>query len=454
MKKLKFGIINRVFILSLLFINLTVNAQEGQLLVGWAQANITPDKPVALIGQKHKRISQSVKDSLAATVLAIETRGTKGEKEQGIMVSCDLIMIRGQTQQKLQDLISKRIDDFDASKLFLNATHTHTAPGTLENGFLGLYDVSDDEGVMKPSEYEALFLDRVAAAVVRAWKRRQPSGLSWGLGNAVLGHNRRVVKFDGSASMYGANEDDFSHYEGTEDTRVGMLFFWDKNQEISGMVINITCTAQVTGGENFISADFIHEARKAIKQRYGRDLFVFFQIGSAGDITPIIHESIYSRAQRNMLKRKGITARQELAERTLEAVRKVMPYARNDIKKTVVFKHHVAKVDLPTKKPPAQPFYKTDDVKPMEFHVIRLGDVAIATNPFELFLDYGLRIKTRSKPILTLLVQLSCQHSGYLPTERAVEGGGYSAEQYIVGPEGGHKLVDETVKRINKMWSK
>ena len=62
-------------------------------------------------------------------------------------------------------------------------------------------------------------------------------------------------------------------------------------------------------------------------------------------------------------------------------------------------------------------------------------------------------MKARSKAILTLLVQLSCQHSGYLPTERAVKGGGYSADKYLVGPEGGYKLVDETVRLINEMWN-
>ena len=30
---------------------------------------------------------------------------------------------------------------------------------------------------------------------------------------------------------------------------------------------------------------------------------------------------------------------------------------------------------------------------PVEVHVLRLGDVAMATNPFELFLDYGIQIK-------------------------------------------------------------
>jgi hypothetical protein len=53
---------------------------------------------------------------------------------------------------------------------------------------------------------------------------------------------------------------------------------------------------------------------------------------------------------------------------------------------------------------------------------------------------------------MTLLVQLSCHHSGYLPAERAAGGGGYSADKYLVGPEGGYKLVNETVKLINEMW--
>jgi len=84
--------------------------------------------------------------------------------------------------------------------------------------------------------------------------------------------------------------------------------------------------------------------------------------------------------------------------------------------------------------------------------VLRLGDVAVATSPFELYLDYAVRIEARSRAVLTMLVQLSCANSGYLPTERAVKGGGYSAEKFVVGPVGGQVLVEETVKRINELW--
>jgi len=428
------------------------NALESQLFVGWSVADITPDKPVALVGQMHKRISKAVQDPLNATVLALETRGGTGMKEQAIMVSCDLLFIRAQTQKKLQGIISSKLKDFDASKLFMNATHSHTSPGMIDDEFFGLYDISMDKGVMKPSEFEAFFLEKVSEAVIRSWNNRKPGGFTWGLGNAILGHNRRTVQFNGTARMYGVNDPAFSHYEGTDDNRVHMLFFWDKNKDLTGMVINTLATAQVTDGTNFISADFYNEARLNLRKKYGSNIFILFQVGTAGDITPANHEYTYRRAEDIMLKRKGITARQELADRLLHSVEEVMPFVKDDIDYNPVFKHTVARVDLPVKEPPDPPFYLTDDVKPAEFHVMRLGDIAIATNPFELFIDYGILMKARSKALLTFLVQLSCQHSGYLPTERAVKGGGYSADKYLVGPEGGYKLVDETVKRINEMW--
>ena len=426
--------------------------EGGRLMIGWATADITPDRPVALIGQLHKRISEKIQDKLTATVLALETTDETGTKEQAIMVSCDLTFIRRQTQQKLQSIIAGTLEDFEPAKLFLNATHTHTAPGVIDDEFYGLYDTSDDDEVMKPSEYESFFIKKVAEAVHSAWINRKPGGLSWGLSNAFTGHNRRVVKTDGSAKMYGVKDTDFDHYEGTNDNRVQMLFFWDINKNLTGIVINTTATAQVTDSTNFVSADFYDEVRKAIRQKYGNSIYTFIQIGAAGDITPIVHECIYKQAETIMLQRKGTTARKEIAQRLVKAVDEVFPFVQDDISEQVVFKHTVAKIDLPVNFPSSLPFYFTDSVEPAEIHIIRLQDIAIATNPFELFLDYGLLIKTKSRAVLTFIVQLSCHHSGYLPTKRAVEGGGYSADKFLVGYEGGYVLVEETVKEINQLW--
>ncbi|NLO01671.1 MAG: hypothetical protein GX126_05030, partial [Bacteroidales bacterium] len=224
-----------------------LNNTAGNLSVGWAVADITPEKPVALTGNTGKTISESVMDPLNAVVLALETKNSSGTIEQAIMVSCDLLFIRRQTQQKLQKIIKGKLSDFDSSKLFLNAIHTHAGPGVIDGEFLGMYDVSKDEGVMKPSEYEEFMIKKVTEAVVKAWKNRKEGGFSWGLGNAVLGHNRRTVQFDGTSRMYGVNDPGFSHYEGTQDDRAQFLFFWDKNKNLTGILINTVATAQAGG---------------------------------------------------------------------------------------------------------------------------------------------------------------------------------------------------------------
>jgi hypothetical protein len=89
----------------------------------------------------------------------------------------------------------------------------------------------------------------------------------------------------------------------------------------------------------------------------------------------------------------------------------------------------------------------------MELHVIRLGDVAVATNVFELFTEFGIQIKARSRALQTFVIQLAGPGS-YVPTGRAVRGGGYSAivESNLVGPEGGQVLTERTVELINSLW--
>ena len=430
----------------------TETPDADTLYAGWAMIDITPEKPVALIGQLTKRISQKVRDPLTATALALETKTPNGRREQALLISCDVLCIWKAVQERVRSAVKAELPDLDVEKLFLNATHTHTAPGFGDTDFGALYDVSEDEGVMKASEYADFFVERIAKAAASAWRSRKPSGMSWALGHAVIGMNRRTHYRDGSTVMYGStNRPDFQNVEGYEDHGVELLFFWDENKTLVGIIINIACTAQETEGLSEISADFWHDVRAEARKRLSRDIFILPQCAAAGDASP--HLLYRSRAEDIMRQRRGLSNRQEIARRIVDAVESALPLARQDMQTRMVFRHKVARVSLPPQEPPVPPFYVTDTVDPVEFHVIRLGDVALATNPFELYLDYGVRLKARSLAIMTLLVQLSCQNGGYLPTERAIRGGGYSADKFIVGPEGGQALVDETVKQLNALWN-
>ena len=51
-----------------------------------------------------------------------------------------------------------------------------------------------------------------------------------------------------------------------------------------------------------------------------------------------------------------------------------------------------------------------------DIHVLRIGDAAVCTSRFELFNDFGVQIKARSKAVQTFVVQLAGE-DGYLPTQ-------------------------------------
>lgn len=448
---------------------------------GWASTSITPDRPVALNGQMYTRISQSVHDPVTATALAVESRGA--EADQAIMISCDLVGIQGGLQEAVRAKLKDRLSGFDLKKLFLNATHTHTAPAMLE----GRYEVPRD-GILQPAEYFSFLTDALAGIAAQAWRNRKPAGVSWSYSHAVVGHNRRAVYASGRAQMYGKTDrPDFVHVEGTEDHGVDLLFFWDEASKLTGIVIDLACPSQVRERESYISADFWDDVRKELRKRYSAGLFVYPITGVAGDQSP--HFIFGERAEVRLRERRGVSETEEIARRIASAVDIAFAGAGKDIRTNLPMRHLVADIRLPLHPisqkqfeaaraqwekalkaaPHPNRYYTVQRQKeimdryeaqakapayPAEVHVLRLGDIALATNPFEMFLDYGIRIKARSPAEQTFLAQLACDYGMYLPTARAVEGGGYSAElaSFQVGPEGGQMLVEATVKLLESLW--
>jgi len=475
--------------------------RSGQLSFGWASESITPDRPVAIGGQYHTRIGGEVHDPLTATALAVETRDERGAIDQAVVVSCDLSVIRRRTQEKVRELVGPQLPDLDVQKVFLCATHTHTAPALTdaEETDLHPYDFmgswayripADRTDVMRPAEYLTFLAERISDAVVKAWKSRRPGGLSFALSHAVIAHNRRAVYANAAARMYGNTADpSFSHIEGPSDHSVDVLFFWREDGPPEGMAINVYCPAQEVEGQRYLSADFWHDARGLLREKYGAELYVLPLVGAGGDQSP--HLLWNKGAEGAMLGRRNLSSREEIARRILRAVEDVFEVARKDVRREVPFAHRVERVPLPVwqvsdeRYAQARELYeagkdKTDTLGSPEYirwrvsrtmtaryayqkkdpyyraelHLLRLGDLAVATNPFELYTDYGLRIKGRSPAVQTCVVQLTADCAAYLPTERAVRGGGYSAriDDGVVGPEGGTVLVNETVRVLGEMW--
>ena len=94
-------------------------------------------------------------------------------------------------------------------------------------------------------------------------------------------------------------------------------------------------------------------------------------------------------------------------------------------------------------------------IYPAELHVLRLQDTAIVTQPFELFVEYGLRIRAACRARKVLHVQLCNGYADYLPTRAAILGGSYSSEPAStnVGPEGGDLLTSVLIKEANSLFA-
>ncbi len=459
-------------------------ASAGEIHVGAATTSITPDEPVAVSGQFATRIATEVESPCTATAIALESREGETVRDQAIMIACELVAIRDDIQQRLREKLKGRLAGFDPTKLFLSATHTHTAPVMRED----VYDIPKD-GVMQPAEYVSFLIDRLADVAAQAWNTRKPGAVSWGMGHAVVAQNRRIVYADGSARMYGpTSTSTFRAIEGYEDHGVEVLFFYQGKDTLIATAVNVACPAQEVESRRAVNADFWHHVREQLREKYGDDLNVAGWIGAAGDQSP--HLMLRKKAEERMRRGRKLTRLEEIARRIVRAVDEAYEVAKDDLQTDPKLVHHVANIQLPSRVvTPAEYaenkaqvaelearkkkgrdtgrrrlfFQKVvdryeqqepGDIYEMELHAIRLGDVAICTNPFELFTDYGIQMKGRSKALQTFVIQLAGTSAAYLATHKAVRGGSYSATvaSNLVGPEGGQVLVDETVKAINALW--
>ena len=458
----------------------TLAADDLPLQVGAATVDITPDQPVALAGQRHVRISREPETPIIAVALALETSGADGD--HAIMVACDLVAIREGIAEAVRDKAAPRLPGVEPAKIFLSATHTHTAPVMQA----GRYELPDD--IMQPDEYADWMTSRIADAVVEAWEKRAPGKVAWGQSQAVIAQNRRPYFANGTAVMYG-NPDSpaFRGIEAYEDHSVDLLYFWDAEDRMIATVINLPCPAQEVGGGGRIHADFWHPVRQRLHEREGEQLHVLAWTGASGDVTSRL---IINRAADERMRRlRGNTSRlDELARRIVNAWDDALEGAANDVREAVVLRHHVSTIELPMRQvtdeersaaerevarfvdDPAQRWNYlwhqrvvdrhesqqagTEEPYRMQLNALRLGDVAVATNPFELYTDFGIQMKARSPAVQSFIVQLAGPGS-YLPTERAVQLGGYGAviQSSRVGPEGGQVLVDKTVDAWRELWS-
>ena len=364
------------------------------------------------------------------------------------------------------------------------------------------------EDLLEGDEAHAFVADRIAKAAIEARANLEEGCYAQGFGRAAVGMCRRVCYDDGSAKMWGDTDmANFTELEGGNDSGIEMLFIYDKKKKLTGVIANVACPAQVLEHRNFISADYFGRVKLRLRERLGEDVNLLGIVSPAGDQCPrdlvrwvqpespindpniVRNDPTVRVADPSMFDVSG-------CERAARRISDEIFYALEDVSEYVsetdlIHKHFM--LDLPLRRvtiaekdaavKAIEEFAKevgdgtitfADNARmhvhagtvarynaqqeifntTIEVHVLKLGNVAFATNPYELFLDYGNQMRARSKASQTFLIQLSCGSMGYLPTKKAEEGSHYSAyvSSGTVGHVGGDMLVRKTVSEINKMF--
>ncbi len=494
----------------------------SKIKFGWAEVDITPKKgqKIGLAGQFFERITDEVESPISVTALTIDS----GD-DYVIMCACDLVAVSENLNILVKEKLAKN-GMVNPKKVILSAIHTHTSYIYKRKTSIAQVNpkqylqsiipedmaykplISNEKG-MDPNDALELLANKIVEATLLSWKNREQGYYRNAFGRAAVGMCRRVCYDDGSALMWGeTNHANFIELEGGNDNGIELIFVYDKNKKLTGVVANIACPAQVVEHRSYISSDYWGKVKDNLRKEYGEEIFVLGLCSAAGDQCPrdmirwvepesyiddpnIKREVVLERnADPSMFDISGlklvgrrisseiIAVHEELNREYIDqaelihetanialplrrvtkteysnAVEMIDKFIEKNRGKTINFDDN-AKMHVYSGIIARYELQKTVDVFPIEVHIVRLGDIAIATNPFELFLNYGNQIRARSKAKQTFLIQLACGAYGYLPTEKAERGSHYSAyvSSGYTGHEGGDILVRETLDKINKMF--
>jgi hypothetical protein len=436
--------------------------QPSLLQVGAATCFITPPLGSWQQGAGVTRKGERIRDELEANALYI----TDGQTPL-LLISCDLVALELSAVGPIREAISTAAG-IPPRQVIITCTHTHSGPSLVRTN----YYIPVDEAYIQ--QLSQRLVDVAADAVATA----RPAKIGWGQGEVQIGFNRRHCWADGTHSMNGDPErPDFAGLEGPDDPAHLAIFAVDLDgKPITVLYHNTSHPTNFYGGGLF-SADYPDAARKIIRRKLGR-IPVLYLNGAQGDIN--MRNSLNPRQETR--EERLVRIGEMLAEETLRLYRDAEFHPRIVLGHT--YEDLQIKVRLPEPKDLAearkvlarveagekmrgmklifafgtvqlQERFGKQPVDTMPVHVVRIGDVALVTQPCELYCQFGLDIKRRSPTPLTAVVGLADGYCGYCPTIAGILGGGYSGRAISwtrLEPFAGYRMVEAAGTMLNHLW--
>lgn len=440
-----------------------------KLLAGSAKVNITPPLSIPYLGYVPRQGKfRGVHDQLFARALVLDNSETKLA-----IISADSLGYGNEilgAGRNFTAEVRERISDragIEPNNIMLASIHAHSTPETL-----GITRLSD---VPEAVPWLEVLMDQLASAVEMASGNMAPAQLKLGMGLAEeIGHNRRVRDLSIEEQIA----------QGLVDPQVGVLMCESLESGESFIVANFACHPVTVQVQPLVSADYPGVATDLVERTVDGCLNCLFLQGAAGNINPMLDDTrdfadverygmilagevlkiIGSlRSPETPIMEPKLAARSEVLQLPVrdlpdqEPMREAYERALKDAESAETDEErfralrtagqHRESLDL---------IERGTDPVPGEVQVMRIGDLAVASTPGEMFVQLGLEIKRRSAAPHTFVVELANGWVGYLLNPGGFAEGGYEAHPgpwTKVSEDAGQMLVDKAVELMKELWS-
>lgn len=433
-------------------------------------ADITPS-----IGMRTE-LFQDLKVDRIVTPLLLKVCILKSGEKAAAVVSADVMDFFSDSVKDIRGIISS-IAGIPEGNIFLNSSHTHSAPYIYPSAQRYL----DDYGIgFLDLNYYKYLLKGVENATHTALE---------GLEEVIIRHsrgfvegvacNRRPVLADGTIGIRygrGVEPELVALPDGVIDPYAECLWFESKCGALKFAIVNYACHGTSYGELSEICWDYMGYARSLIEEKAGAE--VMFLQGCAGNMSPgkyTVHEPLEdamllgSRLAQGVLESRGMAKVIKDEDVTFVNSKLVLQgrttLNKNELKKRLDNEISKVKSDLAGGQSGPQGamvisylerylmFENYPDLNiPNEIGFFKIGDLNMFFFPGECFIQYALKIKELRMGKPTMVMSYTDCTLQYVPNSGAYEEiGGYETDpDWCYSEKGnGEKLVEAALKLID-----
>ncbi|MBR5506034.1 MAG: neutral/alkaline non-lysosomal ceramidase N-terminal domain-containing protein, partial [Clostridia bacterium] len=388
--------------------------------VAFYEKDITPPLGGYLAGYYTNYVADDVLDPLYVHAAVIDNGNTTVAVIA--MDSCEF-------PDDMHDAVTKRITEYTgipAKNVMITVNHTHKGMPIFDSPEINAYS----DGPYKDVVYRL-----IADCVTLAYKRMEESDISFGCGCVDdISFNRTYIMKDGTIMTNQWHNDDRTGTLAGIDPDLPVLFFKNFDGKPMGAIISFACHQDCVLGGAAYTAGFSSVLSRELKKEYGDDFVTVLFAGASADINHLNPdmEEMPSDWHIHMGKRlaneaiKTITKAEPIIERTLFSNKEKIKVSTRDCDIDTVIKYaqeFAAEKNLMKMRNllfyASCNKYQAKDTE-IWLQCIGVGGVLLYGYPGEIFVNFGLDLKKRSKSSKNIVATLCNGGCGYVATKEAL----------------------------------